>query len=125
MFVGTGVELLLLGHYEDSWQIVPLALIGAGLLGFVLVVVKGSRWVVKIFQLVMLLCLISGFIGTWFHLEANREFELEMYPNMKGWELISETFTGAIPALAPGSMIVLGLLGLLFIRIKTNQIDQE
>ena len=29
--VGTEVELLLLEHYEDVWQLVPLVLIGMGL----------------------------------------------------------------------------------------------
>ncbi|MFB3131882.1 MAG: hypothetical protein ACE10K_05095, partial [Rhodothermales bacterium] len=39
------------------------------------------------------------------------EFELEMYPTLKGLELFWESIKGATPALAPGTMIQLGLLG--------------
>jgi hypothetical protein len=40
------------------------------------------------------------------------EFELEMYPSMRGFELVAKTMTGATPVLAPGTMALLGLIGL-------------
>jgi hypothetical protein len=45
------------------------------------------------------------------HYQSNREFELETYPTMAGLELLRETLTGAIPALAPGALIHIGLIG--------------
>jgi len=36
-----------------------------------------------------------------------------MRPSMAGLELLVESLTGAMPALAPGTMAQLGLLGLL------------
>ena len=35
-----------------------------------------------------------------------------MYPAMGGLELVQKTLTGATPVLAPGSMTLLGLIGL-------------
>jgi|TARA_B100001146_G_scaffold130896_1_gene114984 hypothetical protein len=57
--------------------------------------------------------LLSGVVGLYLHLKANVEFELELRPTMANAELILETLMGAIPALAPGEMVQLGLLGLL------------
>jgi hypothetical protein len=42
------------------------------------------------------------------------EFELEMYPGLSGLELFREAMKGATPALAPGTMTILGLLGLAY-----------
>jgi hypothetical protein len=33
--IGTGAELLLLEHTEGIWQLIPLILIGVGLIGFI------------------------------------------------------------------------------------------
>ena len=46
------------------------------------------------------------------HYQGNTAFELEMYPDMAGLELVQKTLTGATPVLAPGSMALLGLVGL-------------
>jgi len=59
----------------------------------------------------MVIYIVSGGLGIYFHIRSNVEFELEMYPSMGGWELVRESLTGALPALAPGTMIYLGLLG--------------
>jgi len=44
---------------------------------------------------------------------SNVEFELEMRPSMAGMELVMESLSGAMPAMAPGAMAQLGFLGLL------------
>ena len=64
----------------------------------------------------MLLCLISGIVGGGLHYKAKVEFKLETNPDLKGWELISETIQGSSlpPVLAPGMMIQIGLLGLTY-----------
>ena len=108
--LGTGIELVLLGHTEDRWQLVPLVLLGLGLVGLV-----GLLWQpqsVRLFRWLMLLFVASGFVGVYLHYDANAEFELEMYPSIAGLELIREALTGALPALAPATMLHLGLLGL-------------
>ena len=110
--LGTGVELLLLGHTDGAWQIAPLVLIGislgtAGWRAFD----RGttSLWP---FRAAMLLNAASGLVGTYLHYRGNVEFELEMSPGLGGFELFAEAMTGATPALAPGAMALLGLIGL-------------
>jgi hypothetical protein len=112
--LGTGVELLLLGHTEDVWQISPLGLMAVGLFTWTWFVAGGGRTVGRGFQVVMGLLVLSGVIGLWLHYRANVEFELEMYPSLAGVKLWWEAARGATPALAPGAMLELGLLGLAY-----------
>jgi hypothetical protein len=60
----------------------------------------------------MMLFIVSGGIGIGLHYDGNVEFELEMYPSLSGVELIGKTLTGATPVFAPGTMALLGLIGL-------------
>ena len=57
---------------------------------------------------------VSGLIGLWQHYQGNVEFEREMYPDLGGLELVVKALHGAFPALAPGTMIQLGLLGMAY-----------
>ena len=54
----------------------------------------------------------SGVLGVGLHYRGNVEFERELYPALAGMELVRKTLTGATPVLAPGSMALLGLVGL-------------
>jgi hypothetical protein len=109
--LGTGAELLLLEHFEGAWQILPLVLIGLGLA--VLAWFRTSRSVTSqcFFRGLMLLFMVSGVVGFALHYNGNMAFELEMYPAMRGGELLWETLKGATPVLAPGTMVATGLLG--------------
>jgi hypothetical protein len=112
--VGTAAELLLLGHYEEIWQLVPLLLITVSLTVVGMWLMSHGRSILRVFQLSMLLCLAAGALGVFLHYRSNVEFELEMNPRAAGAELIWESLTGAMPALAPGTMFHLGLVGLLY-----------
>lgn len=112
--VGTGAELILLEHTETVWQLVPVAALMAGLISAAIVRVRGSRPALRVFQAIMLAFVAAGITGLILHYRGNAEFELEMYPSMKGWELILNSLKGATPALAPGTMAQLGLLGLAY-----------
>ena len=111
--LGTGIELIFLEHFEDPWQWAPIALLGVGLVLGAAVVLRPSRPTVRALQLLMISYVLSAGVGLYLHLKANVEFELELRPTMVNTELIIETLKGAIPALAPGAMVQLGLLGLL------------
>lgn len=111
---GMAAELLLIGHDESASQLVPLALLGAGvLLGASLIAVP-SAWSLRLLQLLMVLFVGSGMLGVALHYQGNAEFELEMHPSLSGMKLITGTMTGATPVLAPGSMSLLGVVGLAF-----------
>lgn len=111
---GTLAELLLLGHWEDAWQWVPLALLGAGLVAVAWHARQRGPASLRVLQAVMAACVAAGVLGVVLHYRGNAEFELERVPELTGWPLFREAMTGATPALAPGAMVQLGLLGLLY-----------
>jgi hypothetical protein len=110
---GTEIELLLLGHFEGLTQMLPVALLPMGLLLVGWHAVAPSALTVKVFRIVMAAFVLSGVVGLALHFNGNREFELEMYPTMAGLELVRNTMTGATPVLAPGTMTLLGFVGLM------------
>ena len=110
---GVSLELVLLGHYEDPPQWTPLALLGVGFGAGALVLVRPSPHAVRLYRWVAGAFVAAAAVGIYFHLKANVEFELELRPSMAGLELAIESLRGAMPALAPGAMAQLGLLGLL------------
>lgn len=112
--VGTGTELLLLGHFEDTWQLAPLVLIALALASIAALRLSGGEAPLRAVQIVMALSVASGGVGTLLHYQGNAEFELEMYPALAGVELFAKSMTGATPTLAPGTMTLLGLLGLVY-----------
>ncbi|MCH7783704.1 hypothetical protein IID62_11630 [candidate division KSB1 bacterium] len=113
--VGAGSELLLIEHTEEKFQLIPLALMGLSLVVVIWFVVGKGPASLRIFQQTMILFIMSGFTGQWLHYKANTEFELEMYPTLGGLDLFWEAIKGSTPpTLAPGTMILLGLLGLAF-----------
>lgn len=112
--LGTGAELILLEHFEDVWMWIPLALMGASILLLVVYGITQKRWSMQAFQWLMILFVVGGFVGVWLHFKGNMEFELEMYPDIEGFKLLWEAMKGATPALAPGTMTQLGLLGLIY-----------
>ena len=113
--IGIAVELLLLGHDEDFNQMIPLGLAAATLIASVVVTVRPSFATVRVFQLVMVLLVVSGALGMYFHFRANIEFQLEMDPSLRGLALFRKAILAkAPPALAPGAMTQLGLIGLAY-----------
>jgi hypothetical protein len=111
--VGTLLELLLLEHVEEIYQLIPVILLGIVILATAALWFKPNRGVVTMFRVVMALCLVSALVGIYLHYQANVEFVLERHPKMTGWALTKEAATGAMPALAPGTMAQLALVGLL------------
>lgn len=109
---GTAAELLLLEHFESITQWIPLIAFGIALPAVAAAAFVPRRSTVRLLQVVMLAFIAAGLVGLWLHYRGNVEFALETYPAMKGWDLVREALTGATPALAPGTMVQLGLLGL-------------
>ena len=113
--LGTGSDLLLLSHYEDPWQLIPLGLIAIGLIVITWHALSRGRASIRVLQGAMVLFIMSGLAGFVFHYQGNREFQLEVNPSLGGLELFLKVIRAkAPPALAPGAMIHLGLLGLAY-----------
>src|SRR5262245_328198 len=111
---GTVVELLLLKHTDGFWQISPLALLGLALAVLLVHAIVAGTATVRALQGVMLLFLISGAAGMLLHYRGNVEWELERMASLSGFDLFRHAVMGATPTLAPGTMVQLGLVGLLY-----------
>ena len=110
---GTLAELLLLEHTEEFYQLIPVILLALVLIATAIVLWQPRRAVIIGYRVLLGLCLISAGLGIFFHYQGNTEFVLERHPRLGGWPLFSEAMTGATPALAPGTMAQLALIGLL------------
>jgi hypothetical protein len=63
----------------------------------------------------MLFFLASAAIGVGLHYSGNLEFQLDIDPSQSRWELFKKVMHAkAPPAIAPGAMAQLGLLGLIY-----------
>ena len=114
--IGTAVELLLVGHTEGFWQWIPLGLIAASLVVLVWHGLAPSVVTVRVFQVTMVLFILSGLVGLFLHYDGKVEFRLESNPSLAGWALFKEAMVGAVPpALAPAAMTHFGLLGLAYV----------
>lgn len=112
---GTIVELLLLAHYEDVAQFVPLVLIVFALAVIAWHTARPSAGNVLALQVVMTLFLFAGIAGIAFHFQGAAEFQREMDPSQAWWDLFTKVVrVQAPPVLAPGMMIELGLIGLIY-----------
>jgi hypothetical protein len=112
--IGLILELLLLGHYDGAWQLAPLALLGAGLLILVWYAISRGGTSLRALQMLMGLFILSGLAGVILHYRGNVEFEAELNPAAHGLRLIGAAASGATPTLAPGAMLQLGLIGLVY-----------
>ncbi len=118
--LGLLMELTLIGHYEEFWQYAPMVVLGVYLFAILATGNKKGVSYVGVLKSIFLLTMITGFIGMVLHLKNNLEFELEMYPSIDGWELIKKSLSGALPVLAPGSLIPVGLIGFLLIELRKS-----
>ena len=101
-------------HTEGIWQKLPLALLSGGLVSLGWHRIRPGRTALTAVRLVMILVLAGGPAGLLLHYRGNVEFELEMHPGASGLGLFWEAIRGATPALAPGTMMLFGALGLLY-----------
>lgn len=112
--LGIEAELLLLDHTDGNWQLFPIVLCAVAILVLVWYAVTRGGLAVRAIQGVMSLFLVAGLLGTWQHFEGNMEYEQESDPSLSGRALYQNAMTGATPTLAPGALVQLGLIGLLF-----------
>jgi hypothetical protein len=92
---GVSVELVVLEHYTDSNQLIPLVVAGLGLLAAAWMTFAPSLAALRAWQFTMLLFVGTGITGITMH-----------------YDVASDTVDP--PLLAPGLFVQLGLLGLLY-----------
>ena len=110
--IGTAGELILLRHIDEPAQWIPLVFLAAAVPVLLWHVRSPGVASVRTLQALMLAFLALGVLGVGLHYDGNVEFQRELNPNERGWTFIRKTVAGATPVLAPGSMVLLGLVGL-------------
>jgi uncharacterized membrane protein len=114
--LGTVTELILLEHYEQPMQFVPLVLIVAAFVILVWEIMRHNAASLRALMIVMALFVLAGFVGVIAHFHGSAEYQLELNPDMSTWELLEKILRAkAPPLLAPGMMLQLGLLGLAYV----------
>ncbi len=114
--LGTATELVLLEHYEQVLQLVPVVLIAAALVAIAWRLISGDAASLRAIEIIMMLFVLAGFAGVIAHFHGSAEFQLDLNPSMTGWELLEKVMRAkAPPLLAPGMMLQMGLLGLIYV----------
>jgi hypothetical protein len=120
-FIGTAVELWLLAHVEDLNQWIPFVAIGLALATIAWWAVATGTAAVRAVQAAMSIAIITGAVGVVLHYRANMEFQLELDPSLSGVALMMKVLEAkAPPALAPGNMMLLGLVGLVGVSRESS-----
>ena len=112
--VGLEIELALLRHAESFSQWIPHIVLLIGLLATVIVFLRPSATILRVFQAIMWMFVVTGMLGLYFHFKGNFEFATERDASLSGFRLLWKVLRGATPAFAPGAMSQLGLLGLIY-----------
>ena len=116
---GIQAELLLEGHTETIWQLVPVLAIALSFLALAWMYVDQRAAPVRAWQALMVLFVVSGFAGFGLHGRGKIERQREADPSFSGATFFWEAMKGeSPPAMAPGSMIQLGLLGLTYAYVR-------
>ncbi len=110
--VGIATELALVSHFDSLGQWIPLVLLGASLTVLAWRIVDRGRVNLRVFQIVMVLCVLSGVLGTYLHFNTKLEYQ----PEGLSWseKACKAIFSQSPPTLAPGAMSLLGFMGLLY-----------
>ena len=107
---GLLAELSLLGHWGSPVQGAPfvITILAASVaMGHLF----GARVPRSVCWTVSGMCLLGGAFGVFEHMEHNWEFAAEIDATAGARELAWEAITGGNPALAPGAVGLLGMLG--------------
>jgi hypothetical protein len=124
--LGTTAELLLLAHVEGVLQLIPLILMAAALFVIGWHLLTGTPASLRALRVSMLAFVLAGAVGVGLHYRGSMEFQAEVDPDLAGFALFKKVLTSkAPPALAPGVMVQLGLLGLAYTYRNEKRSKQE
>lgn len=112
IFIGSIFELILLGHTEETLQWIPFIVSIFGLSAIAVVWLSPNRKSLLFLRVIMVIAILVSFVGMYFHFESNWAFTREINPSYTASESIWPALTGAHPLLAPGILLLAGVLGL-------------
>lgn len=110
---GTFVDMMLFDHYQTFWQKIPLVLLGIAALTLTGHLTVQNQITLRAFRSAMLLLILGGAAGIFFHVQASAEFHGELDSTASRWQLAWVVLHSKVPpTLAPGGLIQMGLIGL-------------
>ena len=96
--LATLADLFGLGHYKDSWQLIPIASLIIALLVVLWHIFSGGAASLRVMRIVMALIVLVGITGVFLHVKGSMEFQLEANPDLTGWPLIQKILARQSPA---------------------------
>lgn len=123
-FVFYGADIWMMGHFAESWQSqVPFYVSAVGLPVTLAMLLWRGKWIRYPFLLVMAISVLTGLIGTFFHLQWNaQDAEVSLW-SISGF---IESFEGSRPVLAAMAYLNIGAVGLIIgLTIKDKQEKKE
>lgn len=120
LLFGLALELWLIEHYEDVLQFIPLLCVALASVLLIADRYSNAIWIRSAFKALIVINAICAVIGVYLHLKANFEFEKEIYVNETTLNLLINSFSGALPVFAPGSLLILSLLGMLYLQLTSK-----
>ena len=117
---GLLLDLYFIQHYENFLQLLPILGIWSLLIIFAIRIRLSNKFITTLMIYSIILIALIGLLGVFFHLKANFEFEKEIYVNETTINLLINSFSGALPVFAPGSLLILSLLGMLYLQLTSK-----
>jgi hypothetical protein len=112
---GVIVELILLQHDEEWRQWLPIGVSAVTALLLASQLARPSAGGVLMLRVSAVVLVVSGVLGVYFHYQGNLEFQMEIDAAQHGWALMRKILEAkAPPALAPGVLVQLGVLTLIY-----------
>jgi len=112
--IGLSAELALIGHVEGAIQWVPFVLLGLLAIAIGAHVAHPTPRLLLAVRVASVLLVVGALFGIYVHLDGNAEFERELHPDATGASFWMDVASGATPALAPGALAQIGLIGLAY-----------
>ena len=109
VFAVTAVEMVLIGHFEGWRQWIPtvasvLGVVAVGLIRFRPDASMGAA------RVLLALIAVSSLVGSYQHLAANLELELEVRPGLGVGDVWLDALQGGVPVLASGILFLAAAL---------------
>jgi hypothetical protein len=109
------VELIYVGHTgANNGQLIAVVLVAVGLATATWHTIARNTASIVVFRINMYLFLVFGLDGILTHYHAGVQSALKSQPALSGFPLLVAALSGNIPLLAPGMLIQVGLLGLVY-----------
>lgn len=124
-FLSMVTELSLKSHNQGFWQLLPLIVLCVCYGFFIFFLLIKNNFASHLFQVGNACLVIVGIIGIYLHLKNNWEFELELHPSDENFNTLLNSLSGAIPILAPGAVILQGVLGQLILLIQNIKFIEQ